>query len=272
MIDICEMKALGGGAFLMRLAAPEIAKRAKAGQYLILMAGETSERVPLTIADWDGKAGAVTVLFRVEGASTRRLAAKKAGETLPHVMGPLGMPTDAGDAKRVLIAASGMGCTAAHAHLKALLAGGAQVAVVVSEEENDAPVLLEEMKDLAPVETAAGDGTYRPVCGAVLEKLGGVDLVLAFGPAQMVKAVADATRETGVRMIAGLRPLVIDGTGMCGGCRVRVNGKYRYACIDGPQFDGHAVDFDELIGRGGFYRRQEEEQDAHLCRLGIGRD
>ena len=184
-------------------------------------------------------------------------------------MGPLGMPTDAGDAKRVLIAASGMGCTAAHAHLKALLAGGAQAAVVVSEEENDAPVLLEEMKDLAPVETAAGDGTYRPVCGAVLEKLGGVDLVLAFGPAQMVKAVADATRETGVRMIAGL---VIDGTGMCGGCRVRVNGKYRYACIDGPQFDGHAVDFDELIGRGGFYRRQEEEQDAHLCRLGIGRD
>ena len=115
------------------------------------------------------------------------------------------MPTDAGDAKRVLIAASGMGCTAAHAHLKALLAGGAQAAVVVSEEENDAPVLLEEMKDLAPVETAAGDGTYRPVCGAVLEKLGGVDLVLAFGPAQMVKAVADATRETGVRMIAGDR-------------------------------------------------------------------
>lgn len=261
---ICEAERLGKETVRMSLRAPEIAERVQAGQYLILMTGETAERIPLTAADWDREKGTVTVLFRIEGPSTERLSGMKPGDKLSHLLGPLGTPTELGGVRRALIAASGMGCTAAHAHLKALTGTGALVSVLVADGGDSPPVLAEEMKRLAPVETVS----ERGLCDAVLKRSDGVDLLLVFGPAAMMKAVAGATRGRGVRMVAGLRPFILDGTGLCGGCRVRVDGKYRFACVDGPQFDGHAVDFDELMTRNG----PPSGRDRHPCRLGIGRD
>ena len=271
MYKILEKKQLNNAVTSITLDAPLIAKKVKPGQFVIVRIDETGERIPLTVSDFDSNRGTVTIVVQAIGASTRRLTALCEGDSVLDVVGPLGVPTEFGEPKRAIIIGGGVGCAIAYPQAKALYNMGVDTTVIAGFRSKDIVILEDEMKAVSNnLYITTDDGTYgeKGFVTDVLKRLlesEKYDLVIAIGPVPMMKFVSLTTKEFGVKTIVSLNPIMIDGTGMCGGCRVNVGGEVKFACVDGPDFDGHLVNFDELMRRNSFYR----EEEAHACRMGV---
>ena len=274
MFKIIEKRQLNEAVVLMSVEAPLIARKAQAGQFIIFRVDEQGERVPLTIADFDREKGSVTIIFQTVGRSTRLLAEKNVGDTIADFVGPLGNPTHFGSVKKVAVVGGGVGCAIAYPQAKALHNMGVAVDLIAGFRNKDIVILEEEMAAASQnLYLTTDDGSYGEK-GFVTDKLrslieGGshYDLVIAIGPVPMMKFVSALTKECEIPTLVSLNPIMIDGTGMCGGCRVTVGGQTKFACVDGPDFDGHQVDFDELMKRNATYRAVEQHDREHLCRL-----
>ena len=275
MFKIIKKRELNDQVTLMVINAPLIAKRAKAGQFIIFRTDEFGERVPLTIADYDAGNGTITIIFQKIGRSTIQLGLMEEGDYILDVVGPLGVATKFEDGiKRVAVIGGGVGCAIAYPQAKALFNAGVEVDVIAGFRNKDIVILEDEMKAVSNnLYITTDDGSYGTK-GFVTTKLqelidsgANYDCVIAIGPIPMMKFVCNVTKPYGIKTIVSLNPIMIDGTGMCGGCRVTVGGKIKYACVDGPDFDGHEVDFDELIRRNSAYKEAEEHGRTHVCRL-----
>lgn len=276
MYKIVKKRALNDTVTLMEIEAPHIAKKAKAGQFIIFRVDERGERVPLTIADYDREKGTVTIIFQIVGASTKLLNTLGEGDSLLDFVGPLGQPTHVGpEVKRVCVIGGGVGTAIAYPQAKALHAAGLEVDMIAGFRSKEIVILEEEMKAVTDhLYLMTDDGSYGEK-GLVTQKLEELikagnpyDLVIAIGPVIMMKFVAAATKPYGIKTLVSLNPIMVDGTGMCGGCRVRVGGQTKFACVDGPDFDGHKVDYAELMNRNTVYREREAEvRESHKCRM-----
>ena len=274
MFKIIKKRALNVDVTLMDIEAPDVARKALPGQFIMYRIDEFGERIPLTIADTDPKTGAVTIIFQHVGSSTKMLAAMEEGDCILDFVGPLGKPSNLEGITRACIIGGGVGCAIAYPQAKALFEKGAVVDVITGFRNRELVILEDELKAVSTnLYITTDDGSYGEK-GFVTDRLkalldsGNVyDEVIAIGPVPMMKFVSKLTKEYGVKTTVSLNPIMIDGTGMCGGCRVTVGGKVQFACVDGPEFDGHQVDFDELMTRNTFYKQQEE---GHVCRLGGG--
>lgn len=272
MFKILRRKQLNDTVVLMDVEAPYIAKKADAGQFVIVRADEYSERIPLTIADFDRENGVVTIIFQTIGGSTMSLAALKEGENIRDVVGPLGMATEyEPNIKKVAVIGGGVGCAIAYPQAKKLHNMGVDVQLIAGFRSKDIMILEDEMRaESTDLHICTDDGSYG-YHGFVTDKLkelidagAGFDEVIAIGPVPMMKFICKVTEPYNIKTIVSLNPIMIDGTGMCGGCRVRVGGEIKYACVDGPDFDGHKVDFNELVRRNSTYNEAEKQ---HVCRL-----
>lgn len=276
MVKIVRKKELNPTVTLMEVEAPRIARKAQPGQFIIFRVDERGERVPLTIADKDRSKGTVTIIFQKVGLSTELLGDLNEGDFILDFVGPLGIPTDIPqEVKRVCVIGGGVGSAIAYPQAKALHEGGVAVDVIAGFRSKDIVILEDEFRAVSDnFYIMTDDGTYGEK-GLVTNKLqeriaagDAYDLVIAIGPIPMMKFVCKTTEPYGIKTLVSLNPLMIDGTGMCGCCRVTVGGKVRFACVDGPDFDGHQVDFDELMNRNAVYREQEnEEKERHRCRV-----
>ncbi len=275
MYKIVRKKELNSAVTLMDIEAPFVARKAKAGQFIIFRLDEQGERVPLTIAGYDREKGTVTIIFQKVGFSTKALGELNEGDYIRDFVGPLGRPTDVENKKRVCVVGGGVGCAIALPAAKAFLEAGAIVDVIIGFRTKDIVILEEEFKEASTnLYLMTDDGSYgEKGFGTVkLQQLleSGIqyDEVLAIGPVPMMKFVCKTTEPFGVHTVVSLNPIMVDGTGMCGGCRVTVDGQTKFACVDGPEFDGHKVDFAELMTRNGIYREREAEVDEkHVCRI-----
>ena len=275
MFRIVNKKELNSMVTLLEIEAPFVAKKAKAGQFIIFRVDEYSERVPLTIADYDREAGTVTIIFQKVGLSTQLLAAKEVGDTIRDFVGPLGVATEYEGFQKVAVVGGGVGCAIAYPQAKALHKLGIAVDVIAGFRSEDIVILEEEMKAVADHYYLMTDDGTKGEKGFVTDKLKALieagtsyDAVIAIGPIPMMKFVSLTTKPYGIKTIVSLNPIMIDGTGMCGGCRVTVGGEIKFACVDGPDFDGHAVDFDELMNRNSIYKTREAElAQTHICRM-----
>lgn len=282
MAKIIRKQVLNPTVTLLEVDAPLIAKKARAGQFIIFRLDEYGERVPLTIADYDREKGSVTIIFQKVGLTTELLADLNVGDSILDFVGPLGKPTEIPEGtKRVCVVGGGVGCAIAYPQAKALHASGITVDVIAGFRSKDIVILEEEFRAVSDnFYLMTDDGTYGEK-GLVTNKLqqridegAAYDAIIAIGPIPMMKFVCKTTQPYGIKTIVSLNPLMIDGTGMCGCCRVTVGGKVRFACVDGPDFDGHQVDFEELMNRNAAYRgRETEEKERHTCRLDqLGKD
>ena len=276
MFKILKKKQLNENVVLFEIQAPFIAAKAEAGQFIIFRVDEFGERIPLTISDYDRQAGTITIVVQTVGASTMKLAKLDVGECISDVAGPLGVATEYDeDIKKVAVVGGGVGCAIAYPQAKKLFNMGVDVDIIAGFRNKDIVILEDEMKAVSNnLYICTDDGSYGSK-GFVTDKLKELiesgnkyDEVIAIGPVIMMKFVSKTTEPYGIKTLVSLNPIMIDGTGMCGGCRVTVGGKIRYACVDGPDFDGHQVDFDELMKRNSTYKEQEAE---HICRLTGGK-
>ncbi len=265
MYLIESAEALNAEMVRMVINAPDVARKIKPGQFIILRIDEIGERIPLTMNEADPERGTVTIIFQIVGATTMRLAQMKAGDELIDFVGPLGNPTDFGNAKRVCVIGGGLGVAIAYAQAKWLHDNGYNVDVIMGFRNSDLIILEDELTHLSDrliVMTDDGSNGNKGVVTAPLqtwlEEGSDYDLVLAIGPVIMMKFVAQLTKDYDIKTLVSLNPLMIDGTGMCGGCRVKVGDEYFHACVDGPDFDGHLVDFDDAMRRGVTYRKYED--------------
>ena len=278
MVEILEARVLNPQITLLKLKAERIAKKVQPGQFVILHQDEKAERIPLTIADSDPQEGTITVIVQAAGESTKRLCALKTGDSIRDVVGPLGQATDFGEAQNICVIGGGVGCAIAYPSAKACHQRGAHVDLIAGFKNESLVILKEEMAAIADEFTLISDdgstGKQGFVTDALKEKLEQgkkYDLVIAIGPIIMMKMVCKVTEAAGIKTLVSLNPIMIDGTGMCGCCRVTVGGEVKFACVDGPDFDGHQVDFDEVIARNATYREFEaRRKQDHLCRLGGG--
>lgn len=261
----------------MEIQAPLIAKKVRAGQFVVVRAVEVGERIPLTVADTDLQAGTISLVFQKVGFTTQLMGDLRAGEYLQDVVGPLGLPTEHGHPKRAAVVGGGAGCAIAFPQAKALHRAGVQVDMIAGFRSADLIILEQEMREvsdrlfLITDDGSSGNkGFVTDVLRQQLEQNAGYDLVIAIGPLPMMKAVSELTRPYRIETIVSLNPIMIDGTGMCGCCRVTVGGKTRFACVEGPDFNGHEVDFEEAMQRLRQYR--EQEQQACACRLQAAAD
>ncbi|MCI6728956.1 MAG: sulfide/dihydroorotate dehydrogenase-like FAD/NAD-binding protein [Clostridiales bacterium] len=275
MYKIVGKKELNSSVTLMEIEAPFVARKAKAGQFIIFRIDEKGERVPLTIAGYDREKGTVTIIFQKVGFSTIALGALNVGDYIQDFVGPLGKPTETEGVKRVCVVGGGVGCAIALPSAKAFKEAGAQVDVIVGFRSKDIVILEDEFKAVADnFIMMTDDGSYgrhglvtQPL-QELLEAGTQYDEVLAIGPVPMMKFVARTTQPFGVKTMVSLNPIMVDGTGMCGGCRVTVGGETKFACVDGPEFDGHQVDYAELMSRNGVYREREAQVTKdHACRM-----
>lgn len=270
MYKIIDKKILNSQITAMTVEAPFIAKKVKPGQFVIIRADEKGEWVPITVADFDREKGTVTVILQAIGFSTKKISSFDVGESLADCVGPLGVPTEFGNPKKAIVIGGGVGCAIAYPQAKALYNMGVDTTVIAGFRSRDIVILEEEMKAVSNnLYITTDDGSYghKGFVTDILKDLiskDTYDLVIAIGPIPMMKFVSKTTEEQNIKTIVSLNPIMIDGTGMCGGCRVTVGGEVKFACVDGPDFDGHKVDFDELMRRNSFYRNEE----AHTCRLG----
>ena len=276
MFKILKKKQLNENVVLFEIQAPFIAAKAEAGQFIIFRVDEFGERIPLTISDYDRQAGTITIVVQTVGASTMKLAKLDVGECISDVAGPLGVATEYDEGiKKVAVVGGGVGCAIAYPQAKKLFNMGVDVDIIAGFRNKDIVILEDEMKAVSNnLYICTDDGSYGSK-GFVTDKLKELietgnkyDEVVAIGPVIMMKFVSKTTEPYGIKTLVSLNPIMIDGTGMCGGCRVTVGGKIRYACVDGPDFDGHQVDFDELMKRNSTYKEQEAE---HICRLTGGK-
>ena len=270
---VCKEK-LNEQVILMKFDAPLIAQKAKAGQFIIFRIDQFGERVPLTIADSDKDKGTITIIFQVVGSSTKMLSELNEGDSILDLVGPLGRPTEIDGVKKAIVVGGGVGCAIAFPVAKALFEQGAQVDVIAGFRNKEIVILEDEFKSVSSSLTiTTDDGSYgvkgfvTDALENILDKDNDYDLVVAIGPIPMMKFVSLTTKPYNVKTMVSLNPIMIDGTGMCGGCRVTVGGEIKFACVDGPDFDGHEVDFDELMLRNKFYKKQEQHNSEHHCRL-----
>ena len=274
MYRIVEKTSLNPTVTKMVVEAPLVARKALPGQFVILRAGEDSERIPLTVADYDRAAGTVTVIFQVVGAGTMELNALKEGESLHDFVGPLGRASELDGLKKVCVVGGGVGCAIALPVAKALHEKGTEVHSVVGFRNQDLVILEDEFKACSDKFVLMSDDGSRGRKGlvtAALEELiqsgEQYDEVIAIGPLVMMKFVVAVTKKYNVKTVVSMNPIMIDGTGMCGGCRLTVGGKTKFACVDGPEFDGFEVDFDEAIHRGAMYKDFEGHAREAACHL-----
>ncbi len=275
MYKIVRKKELNASVTLMEIEAPFVAKKAQAGQFIIFRIDEMGERVPLTIAGYDREKGTVTIIFQKVGFSTIALGKLNEGDYIRDFVGPLGKPTHTEGVKRVCVVGGGVGCAIALPAAQAFKEAGAIVDVIIGFRTKDIVILEEEFKACSDnLYLMTDDGSYGEKgfgtvkLQALLEAGTQYDVVLAIGPVPMMKFVCKTTEPFGVKTMVSLNPIMIDGTGMCGGCRVTVGGETKFACVDGPEFDGHKVDFAELMSRNGTYVEREKEVSAtHTCRM-----
>lgn len=267
MTRILETRQLTPVTKLFRLDAPLIAASAKAGQFVMLRVREGGERIPVTIADYDRDRGVVTIVVQEAGATTKRVCALGAGDEILDVVGPLGVPVDIAPGGHVCAVGGGFGSAALLCLMKELAARGDRTTAIVGARNKDLLILTDELRAICTnVEICTDDGSAG-FKGFVTQRLaqliagdgpGRPDTVIAIGPMVMLRAIADVTREPKVHTLVSLDPLMVDGTGMCGGCRVQVGGETRFACVDGPVFDAHQVDFASGMRRSKQYVRQEQ--------------
>ena len=274
MYQIVAKQSLNPTVTKMVISAPFVAKKALPGQFIILRVDEEGERIPLTIADYDREKGTVTIIFQIVGAGTQMLNAKNEGDYIPDFVGPLGKPTHTEGLKKVCVVGGGVGCAIALPVAKALHAQGADVTSIIGFRNKDLVILEEEFKACSnDFHMMTDDGSYGRqgnVCvplKELLEKGERFDEVITIGPLIMMKFVCATTKDYGVKTIASMNPIMIDGTGMCGGCRLTVGGEMKFACVDGPEFDGHLIDFDEAMSRSRAYADFEARERETNCNL-----
>ena len=284
MYRIVTKEALKPTVILYEIEAPMVAKKAQPGQFIILRVDENGERIPITIHDYNREKGTVTIIVQTVGATTEKLSHKQQGEYLHDFVGPLGKPTETEGKKKVCVVGGGVGCAIAYPVLKKFHDCGAEVHAVVGFKSKDVVILEDKFRAVSSVlKVCTDDGSYGQK-GMVTEALkelldaGNVyDEIFAIGPMVMMKFVALTTKKYGLKTTVSLNALMVDGTGMCGACRVTVGGRTRFTCVEGPEFDGHEVDFDEAMRRQGMYRTQEQRAAAieaeraagHQCKIGL---
>ena len=274
MYRILQKDALNPTVTRMVVEAPMVAKKAEPGQFIILRVDEQGERIPLTVADYDRKAGTVTIIFQIVGATTEKLNHKEVGDTIADFVGPLGKATETDGLKKVAVVGGGVGCAIAYPVAKKLHELGVEVHGIVGFRSQDLVILEPEFRAVCDkYELMSDDGStgrkglVTDALKALIESGEQYDEVIAIGPLIMMKFVCKLTKEYGIKTVVSMNPIMIDGTGMCGGCRLTVGGKVKFACVDGPDFDGHEVAFDEAMARGAMYRSVEREAYEKTCNL-----
>ena len=274
MYQIVNKKVLNPTVVMMDILAPFVAAKAEAGQFIILRVDDRGERIPLTVAGYDRAGGTVKIIFQVVGATTKALAALEAGDSIRDFVGPLGVPTKTEGLRKVCVVGGGVGCAIALPVAQKLHDMGCEVHSIIGFRSKDFLILEEEFSACSDRLTImTDDGSYgrRGVVTAPLKEAieggEGYDEVIAIGPLIMMKFVVATTKPLGVKTTVSMNPIMIDGTGMCGGCRLTVGGKTRFACVDGPDFDGFEVDFDEAMARAGMYRDFERHAYEKTCNL-----
>ena len=284
MYKIREAKQLTDNIYLMNVEAPRVAKHCEPGQFIIVKIDEEGERIPLTICDYDREEGTVTIVFQVIGASTLQMAGLKAGDAFADFVGPLGRPSELIEEdpeelkkKKILFVAGGVGTAPVYPQVKWLSEHGVKADAIVGAKNKDLVILEEEMEKVSNLYVTTDDGSYKRK-GMVTDVIKDLvenqkkeyDLVVAIGPMIMMKFVCLLTKELGIHTIVSMNPIMVDGTGMCGACRLTVGGDVKFACVDGPEFDGHLVNFDEAMKRQQLYKTEEgraylkeKEGDTH---------
>ncbi len=271
---ILKREELNSQVIRMDIESPPVARKAQAGQFIILRVDEFGERIPLTVADTDPERGSVTIIFQTVGKTTKKLAGKREGETIEDFVGPLGRPTETEGLKKVAVVGGGVGCAIAYPVAKKLSSLGCTVHSIVGFRSRDLVILEKEFRAVSDRfvltsddGTAGEKGLVTDALKRLIEAGEAYDEVIAIGPLIMMKFVARLTKEYGIKTVVSMNPIMIDGTGMCGGCRLSVGGETKFACVDGPDFDGHLVDFDEAMARNAAYKETEAREREEYCRL-----
>lgn len=274
MYQIVKKRVLNPTVTLIEVEAPMVARKAEPGQFIVLRVDEDGERIPLTIAAYDREAGTITVIFQVVGATTEKLNHKEEGDFLQDFVGPLGRATETEGLKRVAVVGGGVGTAIAYPVAKKLHDVGCHVDLIVGFRTKDLVILEEEFRAASTnLIIGTDDGSYGKkalVTDLLREQIelgAQYDKVIAIGPIPMMKFVSLLTKEYGIKTVVSMNPIIIDGTGMCGGCRLTVGGETKFACVDGPEFNGHLVDFDEAMARGAMYRDFERHAYDEACNL-----
>lgn len=274
MYKIVRKKELNPTVTLMDIEAPMIARKAEPGQFIILRVDEEGERIPLTVADFDRENGTVTIIFQIVGATTEKLNHKNEGEYIQDFVGPLGVASHTDGLKKVAVVGGGVGCAIAYPIAKKLHNLGCEVHSIVGFRNKDLVILEDEFKAVSDKLCMMTDDGSHGEKGLVTEALRKLiesgekyDEVIAIGPLVMMKFVVAVTKEFGIKTVVSMNPIMIDGTGMCGGCRLTVGGETKFACVDGPDFDGFLVDFDEAMDRGTMYKPFERHKHEETCNL-----
>ena len=278
MFTIRKKQLLSPGVYRYEVDSPRVAEKTQPGQFVILRTHEEGERIPLTVADFDREKGVLTLIFQVVGASTELLAQMKEGDAILDLVGPLGQKSHiASGMGTVVCIGGGIGVAPVYPITRGMKEAGNRVISIIGAKSQDILIMEKEMR-AASDETlvTTDDGSYgikgfvTTALKELLTRGERIDLVYAIGPVVMMKSVADVTRPLGIKTIVSLNPIMVDGTGMCGGCRVQVGGETKFACVDGPEFDGAIVDFAGLQARQGMYRAMEARAREHVCRIGLG--
>ena len=281
MYEIVKREELNPTVTLLEIKAPLVAKKAKPGQFIILRVDDMGERVPLTIADSNPLTGTVTIIFQIVGGTTEKLNHVMVGESICDFVGPLGRATEIEGLRKVAVVGGGVGSAIAYPVTKALHKAGAEVHAIVGFRNKDLVILENEFRAncsrfiLMSDDGSAGEkGLVTDALRALIESGEQYDEVITIGPLVMMKFVSLLTKEYGIKTVASMNPVMIDGTGMCGGCRLTVGGKIKFACVDGPEFDAHQIDFDEAMDRAAMYsgfERHEYEETCNLFRQARGK-
>ena len=274
MYRIVRKEALKPTVILYEIEAPMVAKKAEPGQFIILRVDDNGERIPITIHDYDREKGTVTIIVQTVGATTEKLSHKQQGEFIQDFVGPLGRPTETEGKKKVCVVGGGVGCAIAYPVLKKFHDCGAEVHAVVGFKNKDVVILEDKFKSASDVmKLVTDDGSYgekglvTDALKQLIEEGNQYDEIFAIGPAIMMKFVSKTTEPYGIPTTVSMSPIMVDGTGMCGGCRLTVGGETKFACVDGPDFDGHKVDWDESLKRGKMYFDWERHKHEEVCNL-----
>ncbi len=274
MYKILRKKILNPTVTLMEVDAPLVAKKAEPGQFIILRVDEDGERIPLTVADFDREKGTITIIFQIVGATTEKLNHLNEGDCIHDFVGPLGVASNTEGLKKVAVVGGGVGCAIAYPIAKKLHNLGCEVHSIVGFRNKDLVILEDEFKLVSDELRMMTDDGSHGTKGLVTDALKSLidagnkyDEVIAIGPLIMMKFVCKLTKEYGIKTVVSMNPIMIDGTGMCGGCRLTVGGETKFACVDGPDFDGHLVDFDEAMERGTMYKEFEQHKREEVCNL-----
>lgn len=280
MYRIVDKKMLSDGVYRFDIEAPQVARKTQPGQFIILRVNEEGERIPLTVADFNRANGIVTIIFQVVGATTRLLSELNINDEILDFVGPLGKKSDiVANLGTVICIGGGIGVAPVHPIARAMKEAGNKVISIIGARSKDILIMEDEINKVSDeVLITTDDGSYG-IHGLVTTALAKLlecgekpAVIYAIGPVVMMRSVVEATRGLGIKTIVSLNPVMVDGTGMCGGCRVQVGNETKFACVDGPEFDGHLVNFDVLISRQRMYRNQEIEENEHICRIGLRRN